>query len=182
MMVAALTITASAEFAQRYVPLSLGFAVLDEVSHGAMAVACALCLAPAWGFRPVVVAALCGTLIDIDHAIVAGSIDSARMMSLGARPLTHSLAGVVLIGLVVGAIWGLRAGFAASLGVAAHVVQDAGGPPGVPLFVPFLSQQHVLLPPWAQVLPILAACLVGVGVASVGRLGLPTRPRARSPV
>jgi len=43
-----------------------------------------------------------------------------------------------------------------------HIVRDADGPPGVPLFAPFSTMAHVILPVWALPLCILVLAAVGV--------------------
>jgi membrane-bound metal-dependent hydrolase YbcI (DUF457 family) len=151
-----------AESLQRTLPPSLAFAVTDEIAHASVAVLCASAVAPAWGFRPVLVALLTGTAIDVDHAVAARSLDPMRMMSLGARPATHSLAGVVLIAVLIGAIWGPRSGYAALLGAATHVMRDANGTPGAPLFAPFSADAHVILPAWS--LPVI---MLAFGISSI---------------
>jgi membrane-bound metal-dependent hydrolase YbcI (DUF457 family) len=151
-----------AEAVQRALPPSLAFAIADEIAHGSVALLCALAMAPTWGFRPVLVALLAGTLIDVDHAVAARSLDPTRMMMLGARPATHSLAGVVSIALLIGAIWGPRSGYAALLGAATHVVRDADSAPGVPLFAPFSADAHVILPDWT-----LPAIMLAFGISSI---------------
>jgi membrane-bound metal-dependent hydrolase YbcI (DUF457 family) len=163
---------------QQLAPMSVGFAIVHEVGHVAAAAACAVWLVPAWGFRALLAAVLAGTLIDVDHAVAAGSIDPIRMMSLGARPATHSIAGVVLIGLVVAAMAGWRLGYAALVGAATHVVLDARFAPGVPLLAPLSADAHVLVAGWVLPALILGLGLVGVMAAN----WLPARPRPHSDV
>jgi membrane-bound metal-dependent hydrolase YbcI (DUF457 family) len=161
--VAALGVWAAAEMVQQETaPPSTTFLVAHELGHIAAATACTLWLVPAWGFRSLLVAVLAATLIDVDHAVAAGSIDPGRMMALGARPATHSLAGVALLGLFVLAIFGWRAGYAAFAGAMTHIVLDANGLPGVPLLAPWSSDAHMLLPSWSLVPVILALGLIGV--------------------
>jgi membrane-bound metal-dependent hydrolase YbcI (DUF457 family) len=151
-----------AELVQSRLPASTAFALVDEIAHASVALLCAIPLVPRWGYRPLLVAVLAGTLIDVDHAIAARSLDPMRMMQLGARPPTHSLAGAVLLATLVGAVLDGRAAYAVFVGVVSHIVRDADGPPGVPLFAPFSTMAHVILPVW--VLPLCMLVLAAVGV------------------
>jgi membrane-bound metal-dependent hydrolase YbcI (DUF457 family) len=167
-MVAVLAVWAIADVVQaRSTPPSDTFLIAHEVAHVALATACAMWLVPAWGFRILLVAIAAGTLIDVDHAVAAGSIDPARMMALGARPATHSLVGVALLGALVLAGLGWRAGYAAFAGALSHVIYDATAPPGVPLLAPWSADNHVIVPTWSLVLLILALGCGGVVLASL---------------
>jgi membrane-bound metal-dependent hydrolase YbcI (DUF457 family) len=169
----ALLVWAGAEVVQQQAPPpTTTFLVAHELGHIAAAVACTLWLVPAWGLRALLVSIAAATLIDVDHAIAAGSVDPARMMALGARPPTHSLAGVSLLGVLVLALFGWRAGFAAFAGATTHIVLDANAPPGVPLLAPWSTDQHMLLPAWSLVVVIVA--LAAIGVLSV-RAAPPSR-------
>jgi membrane-bound metal-dependent hydrolase YbcI (DUF457 family) len=172
--IGALAVWAAADMVQQQTaPPSTTFLVAHELGHIAAATACTLWLVPAWGFRSLIAAILAATLIDVDHAVAAGSIDPGRMMALGARPATHSLAGVALIGVIVLAAFGWRAGYAAFAGALTHIVLDANAPPGVPLLAPWSNDAHVLLPTWSLVPVILALGLIGVVLTRLGR----RRPR-----
>jgi len=138
------------------------FLVAHETAHVAAAAACSLWLVPAWGFRALGASVAAGTLIDIDHAIAAGSIDPARMMALGARPPTHSLAGVSLIAVVVMAVFGWRPGYAAFAGGISHIIMDASAAPGVPLFAPWSTDTHVTVPTGTMVPTLVVLGLFGV--------------------
>jgi membrane-bound metal-dependent hydrolase YbcI (DUF457 family) len=136
--------------------------VVDEIAHASVAFVCALPLAPRWGYRPLLVAVFAATLIDVDHALAARSLDPLLMMQLGARPATHSLAGAMLVGILVGALLDAPAGYAAFVGVFSHIVRDADGPPGVPMFAPFVSNPHVMVPLWVLPLSVLVLAAGGV--------------------
>jgi membrane-bound metal-dependent hydrolase YbcI (DUF457 family) len=123
-----------------------------------------------------------GTLIDVDHAVAAGSIDPARMMALGARPPTHSLAGVSLIGLLVLAIFGWRAGYAAFAGAMTHIVMDATAVPGVPMFAPWSTDTHVTVPTWTMVPALLVLGFVGVVLQQLAVFAKRRRKRAKTTV
>lgn len=150
------------EVLQSRLPPTRVFAVVDEIAHASVALVCALPLAPRWGYRPLLVTVLAATLIDVDHAVAARSLDPLPMMQLGARPGTHSLAGAMLVGILVGALLDAPAGYAAFVGVASHIVRDADGPPGVPMFAPFVSDPHVMVPIW--VVPVSMLVLAAGGV------------------
>jgi len=147
---------------QQRVPVSLAYAVVDATGHAAAAAICTVWLIPAWGVRPFVVAILASALIDLDHAVVAGSLEPARMMALGARPATHSLAGALLIGVLGWAIGGRRVGYAAFVGAMMHVVQDARAKPGVPLLTPLSADDHVIVGPWVSTAVLLAFALLAL--------------------
>jgi membrane-bound metal-dependent hydrolase YbcI (DUF457 family) len=168
--IAALVVWAAAEMVQQQTaPPSTTFLVAHELGHIAAATACTLWLVPAWGFRYLIVAVLAATLIDVDHAVAAGSIDPGRMMALGARPATHSLAGVALLGVFILAVFGWRAGYAAFAGAMTHILLDANAMPGVPLLAPWSSDAHMLVPSWSLVPVIMVLGLVGVVLTRLGR-------------
>src|SRR5919197_1814482 len=98
----ALAIGLAVTMIQAAISPSLALAVVDEIGHAAVAIACAAWLAPNWGWTPVIVAAIAGTVIDVDHAVAAGCLAPECLMSLSARPASHSLAGALAIPLVVG--------------------------------------------------------------------------------
>lgn len=151
----------AAEVVQSSLPPTRAFAVVDEIAHASVALVCAAPLAPRWGYRPLLVAVLAATLIDVDHALAARSLDPLPMMRLGARPATHSLAGAVLVAIIVGALWDAPAGYAAFVGVVSHIMRDADGPPGVPLLAPFMSDAHVILPIWVLPVSMLVLAIGG---------------------
>ena len=75
---------------QLKLPLLIGLA--DPAVHGLVS---GLLVLPLWLRRVVdtplaIIAVLVGVLIDVDHAIAAGSFDFKAMLSLPGRPLGHS--------------------------------------------------------------------------------------------
>jgi membrane-bound metal-dependent hydrolase YbcI (DUF457 family) len=162
----ALIVWLGLEALQKRLPLSPAFAVVDVTAHASVALVCALPIVPMWGYRPVLVAVLAASLIDVDHALAARSLDPMHMMSLGARPATHSLAGALLLAILVGALLDWRAGYAAFLGVVSHVLRDADGPPGVPLLAPFSTNAHVTVPIWVLPVSMFTLAVGGVLLAS----------------
>jgi membrane-bound metal-dependent hydrolase YbcI (DUF457 family) len=155
-----------AELAQRGQPITLRWALLDEVAHAGVAAICSWPLGRKWGARSVLVAVLSGTVIDVDHAIAARSLAPRRMMRLAERPATHSLLGVLLVAIVTGAVCGRRLGYAAGIGAASHVLRDAVAPPGVPLFTPLGTNGHMVLPAWA--LPLGMAFMASLSQVLAG--------------
>jgi membrane-bound metal-dependent hydrolase YbcI (DUF457 family) len=113
-------------------------------------------LKPRWGWPPIIAATLAGIFLDIDHAVAAASLDPAGMMGLGVRPPTHSLLAAALLGVLAWPVLGRGIGFAVASGVAAHVVEDALGPPGVPLLFPLWAERQVVLPAPLALLTIVA--------------------------
>ncbi|MDQ6670692.1 MAG: metal-dependent hydrolase [Chloroflexota bacterium] len=156
-----------AEAAQWRVGVSMLWALLDEVSHGAVAATCVLWLAPRWGLRPTLVAVLAATLIDVDHVIAAGSFTPERMMHLPARPPTHSLAGVLGLAIAAGTLGGPRVGYAVAVGVLTHILRDATAAPGVPLLVPAVADKHVIVPFWAFAASVVGLSAVHAAIAPV---------------
>jgi membrane-bound metal-dependent hydrolase YbcI (DUF457 family) len=160
-----LVVWRSADALQATLEPSVAYAVLDEIAHAAVALFVAGWLLPAWGVRPVIAALIGGTLIDIDHAIAAGSLDPERMMALGARPASHSLLAAATAGVALSVVAGWQIGYAAAIGMLTHVLRDAGGPPGAALLLPFDSDHHIVVAAW--VLPAV------VGTWSALNLALP---------
>jgi membrane-bound metal-dependent hydrolase YbcI (DUF457 family) len=167
---------------QSVLPLSGSWALLDELGHASVAAGVMLWTVPAWGWQPTLAAVLAGTLIDVDHPLAAGSVLPSHMMSLAARPASHSLLGVGIASAVGLALGGRRIGFAALVGVLTHIVRDATADPGVPLLVPMVDNWHVRLPIWS--LPVLMLILIGAGLVgsalTASHVAL-TRRKARVP-
>jgi membrane-bound metal-dependent hydrolase YbcI (DUF457 family) len=153
----------------------LGWAVLDAILHGALGGLAMVVVWPAWGFRPVLGAIAAAVLIDLDHLVAAGSLDIVRIMSLAARPVAHSLVSLALISAGVGLVAGRRVGYGVAVGLLTHLWRDATEAPGIPLLVPLVADEHVMLPAWA--LPTTLVGLVLINTALVlghrGRLGYP---------
>ena len=181
-LVACLCVWHGVDALQARLPLSLGWAVLDEIAHASMALVVVLWTWPIWGWRPALVAATAATAIDLDHVIAARSFDTADLMSLSSRPPAHSLLGVVVAVHLGMAFGGPRLGFAAGVGVLMHVVRDATAPPGVPLLFPFGSDWHMQLPALAEValVVVLASLSVMWSIAAQRSRSADTRSRHRS--
>lgn len=149
-----------ADVAEARLPLSVTWALIDEVGHASVAAFVLLWAWPTWGWRPLLAAVLAATLIDVDHALAAGSLMPERMMTLAARPAAHSLLGAAVAGGAGWLVGGRRVGYAAVVGVLTHLARDAQGDPGVPLLVPFVAEWHVRLAAWS--LPLLVIGLAAV--------------------
>jgi|GEM_PF-7046172 len=149
-----------------YLKLPLLIGLADPAVHGLVSV---LLVLPLWLRRAVdtpvaIIAVLVGVLIDVDHAIAAGSFDFKAMLSLPGRPLGHSflVSTLVAAGLALAlrlgwrryASWGPFYLFWVSL--ASHIARDGVTPwawpwaaPAIPaavffgVFVP-LSFGHLL--------------------------------------
>jgi membrane-bound metal-dependent hydrolase YbcI (DUF457 family) len=133
------------------VPAAAGWpwliALADPAVHALVAVALVLPLYGRGLLSPGLALLTVGlaVLIDLDHAVAAGSLHPARMISLPVRPLSHSLlfslgAGALLAGLLRGRDYsfaGLLYLFALSL--ASHVLRDAIGSHNTPWAWPLAS-------------------------------------------
>jgi hypothetical protein len=121
---------------QLKLPLLIGLA--DPAVHGLVS---GLLVLPLWLRRVVdtpvaIVAVLAGVLIDLDHAIAAGSFDFKAMLSLPGRPLGHSFVVSTLV--AVGLALALRLGrgrYASGLSfylcwvsLASHIARDGVTP------------------------------------------------------
>jgi membrane-bound metal-dependent hydrolase YbcI (DUF457 family) len=96
-------------------------AYADPVLHGLVAAAAALPL----GRRPTVASVAASLLIDLDHVVVARSIEPAALWTLPRRPLSHSATAAAVSGALVGTVAGRRYGWAAFSGLLSHVLRDA---------------------------------------------------------
>jgi hypothetical protein len=129
---------------QLRLPLLIGLA--DPAVHGLVAV---LLVLPLWLRRVVdtpvaIVAVLAGVLIDVDHAIAAGSFNFKAMLSLPGRPLGHSflVSTLAAAGLALGLrLW--RARYAAWwpfylfwVALASHIARDGMTPWAWPWVAP----------------------------------------------
>jgi membrane-bound metal-dependent hydrolase YbcI (DUF457 family) len=148
-------------------PAAVQSAILDVIGHGAVAVYVALWVWPIWGWPAVIAAGCAAVLIDVDHALAAGSLLPDRMMGLGARPWPHSMLGVVLGAAVALRIGGVSLAYAVGVGMFTHVIGDATAWPGVPLLVPLYPDPHVLVPAWT--LPVAMAGLSATGAVTASR-------------
>jgi len=115
-------------------------AMADTTLHGIVP---AVASAPLWlrggsaDLRLLLLAFLCGFLLDMDHLIAFRSLSLKTCSTQERRPFGHGLAAVILGGVAVGfasgsVLWGALAGFA----FASHVLFDATDGSGVPLFYP----------------------------------------------
>jgi len=161
-VVLAVAVWQLADLAEGRLPLSVGWALIDEAGHAGVAAAVLLWTLPAWGWRPTLAAILAGTVIDVDHAVAAGSLAPSALMSLAARPASHSLLGVMVATGVGALLGGRRIGLATLIGVLTHIARDATADPGVPLLVPWIADWHVLVPAWS--LPLVMVCLAGTAL------------------
>jgi hypothetical protein len=129
---------------QLKLPLLIGLA--DPAVHGLVS---GLLVLPLWLRRVVdtpvaFIAVLVGVLIDVDHAIAAGSFDFKAMLSLPGRPLGHSLLVSTLV--AAGLALALRLGWAryASwlpfylfwVSLASHIARDGVTPWAWPWVAP----------------------------------------------
>jgi inner membrane protein len=133
-------------------------AALDEPAHLATAVLVVLCLrGPSRRF--VGAALVASVAIDLDH--VPGLLGS-HVLGDGARPLTHSLAGAVGVGLVTYAV-ARRAEVAAGAfaGVLMHLVRDVATGPGIPALWP--ASDGSLRVGWASYLAALILLAAAAG-------------------
>ncbi|MDO7849096.1 hypothetical protein Q5H92_22225 [Hymenobacter sp. M29] len=95
-------------------------------------------------FRVALLAVLLGVLIDLDHAIAAGSFDFSAMLTLPGRPLGHSLLVATLVAAVVAlALRGWDARYASGLpfylfwvSLASHIARDGATPWAFPVAAP----------------------------------------------
>ena len=101
-------------------------AYADPVAHALVAVAVAAPLAPRFGRGPLVTAVTAGLAIDLDHPVAARSLRLAPMVSMDARPRTHSLLSALGAGAAGAAAGGWAHGWAAFAGLASHLLYDAG--------------------------------------------------------
>jgi hypothetical protein len=96
-------------------------AAADPFAHALLAAAV---VAPL-GRRAIVTAVVAGTAIDVDHVVAARSAHPRAMLSLGARPRSHTLVGAVALGAAAAAAGGPVQGWAAFAGLASHLLRDA---------------------------------------------------------
>jgi membrane-bound metal-dependent hydrolase YbcI (DUF457 family) len=152
-------------------PSPLVWALTDVLGHAVAALACTIWLLPGYGLRPVLASVLAATLIDVDHAVAAHSLDPARMEALQARPPTHSLAFAAAIAGLGWVVFGLPTGYALAAGIVIHLLADAVEPGGVPLLLPLVSDEHVRVPQVA----------FGLGVVALSTLSARLSLRRRKP-
>jgi hypothetical protein len=116
----------------------------DPLQHMAIAAAVAGPLVPRTGSRVLATAAAAAVVIDVDHAVAARSLRVRAMISLPARPRTHSLLTALGAGAVVGVAAGPAHGWAAFGGLASHLLHDAGDRRApTPLLWPFAPPRQL---------------------------------------
>ncbi|MGY5882410.1 metal-dependent hydrolase [Modestobacter lacusdianchii] len=132
---------------------------LDEPAHLLTAVLL-IGAVSRWPSGPVVGWALVGSVaLDLDH--VPLYLGWEAIGSPGGRPVTHSLATVLLL-VAAASLPALRpAGLGLALGVGAHLVRDLATGPGVPLGWP-VSAESVSLPYPLYLLALVTAALVAL--------------------
>jgi hypothetical protein len=154
----------------RYPFLSAVWAVLI---HGVLGV---LVVAPIiWRsdhrLRYALLAFLGGSVLDVDHFIVAGSLNLHTIETLSGRPATHSLGFIVVLALLAAALtrrW--LAGWAVFAVNLAHLLFDAAGG-GVRVLYPLAHPDGL---PWL-VCPVSVVALLGVSTWLAGGLSRPRR-------
>jgi inner membrane protein len=113
--------------------------LIDEPAHLATAALIVLVL----GVRDrtlAVTALVAAVAIDLDHLPQELGVD--LLTEHTTRPVTHSLAGLVVITAVAAAVSRRRAVAAGvALGIAAHLVRDLGTGGGVPLLWPMTNRE-----------------------------------------
>lgn len=164
------------ELQEHSAPGQLTWAALDVLVHGAAAGLCAVWLLPGYGWRPLVSAIAAGILIDLDHAVAARSLDPLKMMSLAARPPTHSLVAAVLFGIVAGRLLGSVCGYAVGIGIVAHLLGDAIEPAGVPLLAPFVTNPRIQISVVVLIGGMLAMALASAWLSQRAKRSPATSP------
>ena len=101
-------------------------AFTDPLVHAGLATVVAAPLVPRFGRGPLVTAVLAGTMIDIDHPLAARSWRMGPMISMDARPRSHSLLTALGAGALGATAGGPAHGWAAFAGLATHLLYDAG--------------------------------------------------------
>ena len=99
----------------------------DPLQHAALAAVVAAPLVPHAGRSVLATAVAAALVIDLDHAVAAGSLRVRATTSLRTRPRSHSM----VVALAAGAIVGAAArdplhGWAAFGALASHLMHDAG--------------------------------------------------------
>ncbi|KAF0305923.1 Transmembrane protein 267 [Amphibalanus amphitrite] len=119
-------------------------AVLDTATHGLVALF--TWTAVTWStvsWRLAALAGFCGAVIDLDHALMAGSLNIEALVSLPSRPPLHATSPwlLLLIPLAVGGrVWRTGAALLLAAGLSHHL-RDAG-------------RRGLLLPPLGSTPPL----------------------------
>jgi len=101
-------------------------AYADPLVHALIAAAVVAPLVPARGRRPLAVAIAAATLIDLDHALAARSLRTKALLSLPARPPSHSIALALAAGTAAAAAADPVYAWAVSAALVSHLLHDAG--------------------------------------------------------
>jgi membrane-bound metal-dependent hydrolase YbcI (DUF457 family) len=119
-------------------------ALYDPLVHAALAAAVVAPAVPRAGRGPLLTGIAAGTLIDLDHPVAARSLSPAAMLSLDARPRSHSVLLALGTGAVCGAVGGPVHGWAALAGLGSHLLRDAaGGGAPTPLLWPWARSRRI---------------------------------------
>jgi membrane-bound metal-dependent hydrolase YbcI (DUF457 family) len=153
-------------------------ALWEVAIHGTLSVVVILPLI--WPSRRrtwlIVMAAIGGVALDVDHAIAAGTVDPRAMETLAGRPVSHSLLFAAALSLL--ALLATRrklVGWAVFAVLSAHLLFDAAGG-GVRLLYPVDEPDSI---PWLAC-PVGIAALTAISTL-LARSGSPaTRSRVTS--
>jgi membrane-bound metal-dependent hydrolase YbcI (DUF457 family) len=105
------------------------------------------------------------TALDLDHFLFAGSFQLEDALSLGERPLTHSLFAAILLGAGGWAVTRQpQAGLLFAFGLSAHILHDAQNS-GAPLFWPFYSET-IFMPLALHIIASLAVLFLAAAIAA----------------
>jgi hypothetical protein len=115
-------------------------AAADPLAHALIAAAVAAPL----GRRAMLTAVIAGTLIDVDHPVAARSLRPSAMLTMPARPRSHTLLAAAAAGTGATLAAGPRHGWAAFAGLASHLLRDAGDDAApTPLLWPLASPRQI---------------------------------------
>ncbi len=120
-----------------------------------------------------------GVILDVDHALAAGSLSPGAMEELGRRPPTHSLAFAATLSLIAYALTRrVVAAWAVLAIVVTHLLFDAAGG-GVRWLYPLEEPESI---PWL-VCPLGILLLIGVSLAlTCSQVPSAARPSVGSPI
>lgn len=120
-------------------PILVGW--LDPFAHGLLGLALSLPLIRKHGWKWGFIGVLVSILLDVDHAVMAGSLDINAMISLPGRPFSHSFLFAFALSFLISII-NTRAGGLVLLVLLGHILRDTSSGT-TPLFFPWDWQ------PWA---------------------------------
>ena len=133
--------------------------LLDEVAHLLTAALLLAALRPRVPAQVVLAALAASMLIDVDHLPQYAGED---VLTEGLpRPVTHSIATLVVLGVLAATAWGLpwQLATGALLGVSTHFVRDLATGPGLALLWP-LSDQAVRVSYTVYAALVVAAAVI----------------------